>query len=77
MIDRLKLLPPGTKLKDVPANWEGLTWKEWEQVRLIDICVEAEKARVESRKKLRLLPKAKPVAEECDEGFEFNSGETL
>ena len=63
--DRLKLLPPGTRLEDVPANWQGLTWAEWEQVRLDDIFAEAEKDRQRRREEER--KKAKPPAPEAAE----------
>lgn len=46
-IDRLKrrLRVRGTTLAQTPPTWEGITWREWEQVRWADMREEAEKAR--------------------------------
>jgi len=34
---RARLLPRDTRLQDVPPDWRGLSWKEYEEVMLYDL----------------------------------------
>jgi hypothetical protein len=31
-----RLLPPGTRLKDAPPDWRGLSWQEWEELQRLE-----------------------------------------
>jgi hypothetical protein len=40
-----KLLEPGTRLADAPADWRGIPIAEWEVLRLKELCAEHDERR--------------------------------